>query len=197
MRTRMTAVAIGLLTLGLVAWTASAAPRTAPLEHFTAKAAQMVSLARITLRPVDIVITRWSTFPEQATLETALAEQGPGAFLDRLCDQAPAGTISTFDGHDITIRYAWQTFDRDGGRRIYLASDEPIALMGPMFRPSPRVEPFSFVELRLGPYDQGEGKLSEATRLSLDESRNVIEIRDYANRPLHLIEVRSLRTVEE
>jgi hypothetical protein len=39
---------------------------------------------------------------------------------------------------------------------------------------------------------EGEGKLSEAAQLSVDESQNVIELRDYANRPRHLVMVRSL-----
>ena len=184
------------LTVCLLGVAAEAAPRSAPVERFTAKAVEASSLARINLRPAEIVVTRWSTEVEHRLLETALLERGPAAYLDRLCDFAPAGTIDTIDGREFTVRYAWQAFNRDGGRRIFLAADEPISLAGSLFR-RPIGEPLTFLELRLDRNGNGEGKLSEATRLSVDESRNLIEMRDYANRPLHLIEVRSLQLVED
>jgi hypothetical protein len=185
------------LTVGVLALAAEAASRSAPVEHFTARAVEATSLTRISLRPVEIAVTRWSTDVEHRMLEAALLEKGLVAFLDRLCNFAPAGAINTIAGREFTVRYAWQAFDRDGGRRIFLAADEPIVLAGSLFRRPPTDEPLTFLELRMDRNGDGEGKLSEATRLSVDESRNLIEMRDYANRPLHLIEVRSLRPVED
>ena len=45
---------------------------------------------------------------------------------------------------EFLIRYAWQAFDRDGGQRIYLASDEPILLMSREFRKFAETEPLLF-----------------------------------------------------
>jgi hypothetical protein len=70
-------------------------------------------------------------------------------------------------------------------------------------QPSPKVanppagrsslaDSFVFLELHVSANGEGEGKLSEAAQLSVDESQNVIELRDYANQPLHLVMVRSL-----
>ena len=178
-----------LLTAGTLAPGASASPGSAPVEHFSAKAGVMTSSARFTLRTVDIVVTRWSTDVEHRMLERALIEKGWVEFLDQLCNFAPAGSIVTIDGRDIAIRYAWQVADRDGQRRVFVATDEPITLTNPVRRSALAVS-FTFLELRIGPDGEGEGKLSEAARLSVDESQDVIELRDYATRPLHLVRVR-------
>ena len=79
---------------------------------------------------------------------------------------------------------------RDGGRRAYLATDTPIALTGGDFKKYPDTEPLTFVELRVNANGEGMGKLSEASRLAVDETRNVIELREFEMRPLHLVMVR-------
>jgi hypothetical protein len=187
-----TLVAIGALGIG-----ALAAPRNEPIEHFTAKSAVMTSPARITLRPVDIVISQWSTYMDHRELARTLLEKGPVAFMSLLCGYGAAGRISVMGGPDLVIRYAWAIEERDRSRRIFLATDEPVLLAGGWLRRSPDEEPLTFVELRVDRNGNGEGKLSEAARLSVDQSRDVIELRDYNRRPLHLPMVRSERAPEE
>jgi hypothetical protein len=190
MNTRMataTVVVIGLLTAG-----AAAARYQGPIEHFTAQSALLTSPSRLAFRPVDIVITRWSTDINHRELATALLHKGPVAFLNLLCGFGQVGTIAVIGSPDIPIRYAWSLDDRDGGRRVYLATDEPVSLAGAFFRRFPDAEPLTFIELRINRDGAGEGKLSEVVRLSVDESLNVIELRDYARRPVHLFAVRSV-----
>ena len=98
------------------------------------------------------------------------------------------GTIAIFD-REFAIRYAWQVNDRDGGQRIYVATAEPIQLTSREFAKFADAEPLTFLELRLNARGEGLGKLSDVIRLSVDESRNVIELRDYDRRPLHLVMV--------
>jgi hypothetical protein len=138
-----------------------------------------------------------ATHEEHRALETALLEKGWVEFMDQLCNFAPAGSIGTIDGREIAIRYAWEADERDGRRRIFLATDEPMSLAGAAGRPSALADPFTFVELRIGPNGDGEGKLSEAARLSVDQTRDIIELCDYINRPLHLIKVQSVLRVAE
>lgn len=195
MTTRMattTLLAIGLLTAGTLA-----APRFEPVERFTAQSVFMTSAARLTLRPVDIVITRWSTFTDHRALSRTLLEKGSYAFQTLLCGYGAAGSIGVIGAPDVAIRYAWPVEDRDGGRRIYLATDEPVSLTGPMVRQLPDPEPLTFLELRINRDGAGEGKLSEAARLSVDESRDVIELRDYARRPVQLISVQRTHNSDE
>jgi hypothetical protein len=182
---------------GMLTIAAHAAPPIAPMEHFTARAVEATAPARITFRPVDIMITRWSTFMDHLQLSRTLAEHGHVAFLSTLCGFSPVGTLSVLGGVDMPIRYAWSFEGRDGSRRIYLATDQPISLTNELARRNADAEPLTFLELRINKNGEGEGKLSEAARLLVDESRNVIELRDYPNRPLHLLMVRSAASFEE
>ena len=187
------AMAISAMTIAV-----NAASRiTPPVEHFTARAVETTSPARIHFRRVDIVISRWSTFTDHRQLMATLLMKGSVAFLSELCGFAPAGTISIVGRPDVPIRYAWSIEDRGGSRRIYVATDEPMSFGNPMVRRFPDAEPLTFIELRVNRKGEGEGKLSEPLRLSVDESRGVIELRDYDSRPLHLVMVRSEASFEE
>ena len=186
-RAALSALAVAALVGG-----ASASPRPEPVEHFTGNIVIALSPARFAFRTVDIVIARWSTDVEHRLLETVLLEKGWVEFLDQLCTLEPVGSIVTIDGRDITIRYAWQVVERGGHRRVFVATDAPITLVNPLTGRSSLADSFVFLELRVGANGEGEGKLSEAAQLSVDESQNVIELRDYANRPRHLVMVQSL-----
>jgi hypothetical protein len=183
---------IGALGIGVLAM-----PHHEPIEHITAKSALMTSAARLTLRPVDIAIWQWSTYNSHLALSDALLEKGPAAFMSLVCSLASVGTIAVEDAPPVAIRYAWFIEERSGRRRIYLGTDEPVPLAGPFFRRLPNAESLTFIELRINPNGVGDGKLSEAASLSVDESRNVIELRDYDRRPLHLLMVRSDHVFEE
>ena len=194
MRTFRTASSV--LAVAALVGGASASPRPEPVEHFTAKIVVASSPARFAFRTVDIVITGWSTDVEHRMLETAVLQKGWVEFLDQLCTFAPVGSIVTIDGREIAIRYAWQVIERRGSRRVFVATDEPITLANPAAGRSSLADSFTFLELHVGANGEGEGKLSEAAQLSVDESQDVIELRDYANRPLHLVMVRSLLSLD-
>ena len=178
------------LIAGVLATTAMAASGLPRVEHFTARAVESTSPARFVFHPVDIVISRWSTLDDHASLMKALLEQGPVPYLNLLCGFGPVGTI-TMGGRDFPIRYAWSMEERGGSRRIYLATDEPMSLTTPKFGPFLSHERLTFLELRVNKNGEGEGKLAEAVMLSVDESRGVIELGNYDRRPLHLVMVRS------
>ena len=183
------------LTTGMLAVAAAAPLPAATLEHFTATAVEITNFTRIDLRPMEIVITRWSSPVEHHRLVAALIENGPAAFLDRLCTFAPAGAIVVVGGREFTVRYAWQAWGRDGTRRIYLGFDEPVSLMAVVHRPTG--EPLTFLELRIDRNGLGKAKFSDARQLAVDETTNLIGLRDYDGRPLDLIEVRSLGPADD
>jgi hypothetical protein len=166
----------------------SAAVRHDSVARFSARTVEMTSPARLLFTRVDINIGQWSTDLDHRTLARTILEQGPVAFSHTLAGYPRLGTI-TAGAEAFTIRYAWQVPDREGGQRIYLASDEPIFLMSREFRKFADPEPLLFVELRVNARGDGIGRLSDAVRLSADEGRNVIEMRDWDRRPLHLVMV--------
>jgi hypothetical protein len=165
------------------------AARHETVARFSARSVEMTSPARLSFRHVDIVISQWSTDMDHRLLARTLVEKSPVSFVDALCGYPSVGTIAVAGGRVFTIRYAWQTVDRDGGQRIYLATDEPMSLTSSEFSRFGDVEPFYFLELRVDRHGNGVGKLSDATRLSVDQSRNVIELREFDRRPLHLVMV--------
>ncbi len=183
------------LTTGMLGVAAAAAPPSAAVEHFTATAVEMTSGMRVNLRPMEIVVTRWSSEVEHQMLVKAWLENGPAAFLDRLGTFAPAGAIIVIGGREFPVRYAWQAWGHGGTRRIYLGLYEPISLAAVRYHPTR--EPLTFLELRIGRNGLGTAKFSDAMGLSVDQTRNLIGLRDYDSRPLHLIDVRSLQPIEE
>ena len=183
---RATVIITAVLALGAGL---SATPRRDAVAHFSARSVQMESPMRLVFPRVDINIFQWSTDFDHRTLARAIMERGPVAFSHVLAGYPAAGTVAIAD-REFIIRYAWQAFDRDGGRRFYFASDAPMFLMTREFRKFADPEPLLFVELRLNARGEGVGKLSEPARLSVDESRNVIELREWDRRPLHLVMVR-------
>jgi hypothetical protein len=102
--------------------------------------------------------------------------------------------LSVVGGGTFILRYAWQALDPDGARHILLAADQPISVTA---TGRPASEALTFLELRLDRSGNGEGKFSEARRLTVDQARNLIVLREYDNRPVHLIEVRPLQTEKE
>jgi hypothetical protein len=185
---------VGVLTMGVLGAQVVPLPEPAAMERFTAKAVEMTSPVRVRIRLADITVTRWSGEREHQALFAALLDGGSTGFLDRLCNFSPTGTLSVIGGGTFTLRYAWQVLDRDGARQIFLAADQPISLAATI---SPAAEALTFLELRLDPSGNGEGRLSEAQRLAVEQARNLVVLREYDNRPVHLIEIRSLQTEKQ
>ena len=185
---KRTTVIAGVLLVIAAAAGLSASGRRDLVGHFSARSVEMISPTRPLFARVDIQIARWSSDLEHRHLSRAILEQGPAGFAAALAGYPSVGSISV-DEREFTVRYAWQSNDRDGGRRIYLGSDEPMQLMSRDFLRFADREPLLFLELRVNARGDGMGKLSDPARLSVDESRNVIELRDYDRRPVHLVMV--------
>ena len=185
---RTTVIAGALVLLVAAGLSVSASGRHESVARLSARSVQIASAARLMFPRVDIDIAQWSTNEDHRLLTRTVLEQGPMAFSHVLAGFPALGWIGIGD-REFTIRYAWQASDRNGSRRIYIASDEPMLLMSREFRKFADPEPLLFLELRLNARGDGVGKLSDALRLSVDESHNVIELRDFEHRPLHLVMV--------
>jgi len=183
-RATLIITAVLALSIGM-----SAAARHDAVARFSARSVQMTNPTRLSFPRVDIAIFQWSTDLDHRTLARTILERGAMGFSHTLAGYPHLGSIAIAD-EEFAIRYAWQAADRDGGQRIYLASDEPIYLMSREFKKFADPEPLMFLELRLNARGEGIGRLSDAVRLSVDESRSVIELRDWDRRPLHLMMVR-------
>ena len=181
----------GVLTIGAWAWRQR--PYHSGVDRAIHAAIRDDQPGCVRIRLTDITVTRWSgerRAPRRRGPSRRRAHRLPRPPVQLL----PGGTLSVIGGRTFTLRYAWQALDRDGTRHVFLATDQAISLAATT---SPVAEALTFLELRLDPGGNGEGKLSEAQRLTVDQARNLIVLREYDNRPVHLIEVRALQTEKQ
>jgi hypothetical protein len=178
------------LLVGAAAASAQTASNS-PREHFTAVAVNISTVGHAGAGPVDIRINRWTPPAERDRLVALFKEKGADALLSALRDAQPVGTISTPGNIAYDLRYATELPGEDGGRRIILATDRPISFWEAANQPRSADYPFLLIELRLNKAGQGEGKLSVATKLTLND--NVLVIENYANQPVMLNEVKKVK----
>jgi len=160
------------------------------VARFTATAVSIAYPGRTGITPVDIVINRWSTEAERERLFTTLLERGPDKLLDVLRDLPRVGYIRTPNSLGYDLHYAGRTRTPDGAERIVSATDRPIGFWEAVNRPRTIDYPFTLIELHIGPDGKGEGKLSLATKITMDRDHRTIELENYSSQPVMLKDVR-------
>jgi hypothetical protein len=140
---------------------------------------------------VDLAITRWTPDAERDRLMQVFKEKGPNALLEALRDTRPVGFIKTPDSLAYDLHYARQMPGEDGGRRIVLLTDRPISFWEARNQPRSIDYPFTLIELQMDGKGEGVGKLSVATRITLNG--NVLTLENFANQPVMLTTVRKQR----
>jgi len=180
-----------VLALACVASAVAQTASNSPREHFTAVAVNTSTVGRTGEGPVDITINQWTSEADRDRLMTLFREKGEKALLSALQDQKPVGTISTPGSVGYDLRYARQLPTAEGGRRIILATDRPMGFWEATDQPRSVDYPFTLIELRVDKNGNGEGKLSVATKLTLENNTLVIE--NYANQPVMLNQVKATK----
>ena len=142
---------------------------------------------------VDINITRWSTEAERQKLITTFVEKGPNKLLDALQDQKPVGYFKLPNRLGYDLRFARQIPLEDGGRRIVILTDRPISEFEAREQPRTMDYPFTLIEVRLKKDDTGEGKISVATKITLNKKDNTVELENYQSEPVRLNNLRVVK----
>ena len=140
-------VVVFLIGLGSLA--AAEEPAEKFRQSFTANAIAMGTSNPPILPPgrsarLDINITRWSTDAEREALFGELVENGQQGLISALRKQPETGwvritgptergSMTTFPSE--RFRYARETLNEDGSRRIVLAFDRPISVYESVRRP--------------------------------------------------------------
>jgi hypothetical protein len=179
-----------VVTFFLVAAFAPGPPATAAQQRFTAAAVNTNNGGTGT---VELVIERWSTEGERDRLLAALANQGQDKPLDTLQKMPRVGYIRMDAGLGYDLHYAYQTAGEDGGERVVLATDRPIGFWEAANRPRTIDYPFTVIELRVNGDGDGVGKLSLATRVTVDRSGHNVTLENYDTQPVMLQSVRRER----
>ena len=159
-------------------------------EHFTASA---VDINTGKIGRIEVQVNRWSTTAERTELTQTLFKKGPQALLEAVRDKRSVGRIYSTGSIGYDLRFAYQRKLPDGGREIVLATDRPMSVWELTNQPRSADYPFTWVQLQMRPDGTGDGKLAVAARIIGEEADRLIEVEDYALRPVRLNGVKSTK----
>jgi hypothetical protein len=182
------------LVVPLVASTASA--KEEEILRLRAFAVNMNNGARA--GTIDIVIERWSTPEETASLKATLVEQGDEKLLSALQKVKPrCGFARTSNSLGWDIYFARQTPLPDGGRKIHLATDRPVGMWEARNSGRSMDYQFSLAEIRLPATGKGQGKAIPRAKLTFDAKTDTMEIENWENEPVRLNEITVIEPKEK
>jgi hypothetical protein len=196
----MTRRTLSVLGAALVVLAPAASGQTSGEKlQISAFAVNMSNIGTGATAPVEISIDRWSTESERQHLITTMIEKGPDALLHALQEQKPVGRfrIPGIQGRDPLqlrlgwdLRYAWQTPEPEGGRRIVIATDRFISFAEAVQRPRVSDYPFTLFEIRVDKNGEGQGKVAVAAKIDFDKEKSVIVLENFASEAVRLNNVK-------
>ncbi len=139
---------------------------------------------------VDIQIDRWSTDEEREGLINVFVEKGPKNLLSALQKTKRIGYMRLPNTIGYDLHYAREFPLDEGGRRIILATDRHIEYWEARNAGRSMDYPFTLVEIRLNKEGEGQGKLSMATKISLNKKDKTIELENWGTEPVRLTTVK-------
>jgi hypothetical protein len=161
----------------------------AKFETFTATAVNLTVGTGETLR---INVLTWTPAAEREKVVAAL-QKGPDALVEALRTAPSHGYIWTSESIGYTLRFAHKLPLANGGERIVLAVDRPL---GSWSRnawragaEAPKDGQVLVVELRLTRQGRGEGKMSLAAPIGVDQTAGTLALENYDAAPVLLKQV--------
>ena len=88
------------------------------------------------------------------------------------------------------LRYAWQTAQPEGGRRIVIATDRYIGFAEARDQQQTIDYPSRCSRSACGQAGESQGKRAVATKISFDKKKNAIELENYSSEPVRLNNVK-------
>jgi hypothetical protein len=175
----------------LLLWSGAAVAQTLDLPiRLTAFAVNMGNIGTGGARTVSIQIDRWSTEDERELLMTAFVEKGPDALLSQLQKLKRIGFMRLPNSLGYDVQFARLVEGEDGGSRIILATDRRIGFQEARNQPRTIDYPFTLLEIRLNKDGVGQGKMSVATKITLNKKTKTVELENYSSEPVRLTEVK-------
>jgi hypothetical protein len=177
-------------SLSLAAISASAqAPPT--VISFTATT---VNMTVGNAEPIRINVLAWTPPAERAKFVAAFKEKGEAQLLEAFKGAPAAGYVWTSETLGYTVRYAHSIALPDGGERIILVTERPLGswsrtpwkAAGAAGDATPAV---TAIELRLNRSGRGEGKMTFAAPIGVDEAAQTLALASYEKAPVLLKQV--------
>jgi len=198
----------GLKAVGIVVSVALAAALLVPLLASTASAKEeeILRLRAFAINmnngaragTIDIVIERWSTPEETASLKATFIEKGDEKLLSALQKVRPrCGFARTSNSLGWDIYFARETPLPHGGRKINLATDRPVGMWEARNSGRSMDYQFSLAEIRLPATGKGQGKAIPRAKLTFNPKTETMEIENWENEPVRLNEITVIEPKEK
>ena len=149
---------------------------------------------------LTIAVSRWSADADRERLVASLAEKGEAELQNVLTSAPTLGYIWTSETLGYSLGYAYRQLLPDGGERIIVATARRLGVwtLGNVWKaakgPGSPDYPFTVIELRLNRRGVGQGKMSIATKISIDQEAKTIALEDYKTAPVLLKDAKRERT---
>ncbi len=198
MRKAMFTVSL-VIALGLALAPLGARQTSGEKLEITAFAVNMSNIGPVAVRWSRSTSTAGRRRQERENLITTMVEKKENDLLKALQKMPSHGRFSIPglvgpDPHQLRLgnplRYAWQTPQPDGGRRIVIATDRYIGFNEARNQPRTIDYPFTLFEIRVNKAGEGQGKMAVATKISFDKKKNAIELENYSSEPVRLNNVK-------
>jgi len=164
------------------------APKAVPSagDRYTGVAVLQAPGVDIKTAPIDITVDRWTTDEERDKLFDALT-QGSDKMLTVLQNLPHVGTFKAQGGGlPYELHFARHTPSSDGSEHMTLITDRNIDFDQVANFPDAIDFRFTVLELQIGKDGKGNGRMSVATKISLDKANNTIILENYADHPILL-----------
>lgn len=136
---------------------------------------------------LNVTLERYSTDEERGRWREAFAAGGQNALVAKWQkEDVSVGTLSFTGTMGYPVRAALSVAT-DKGRKIYLATDRPIAGIELLGGSRSEDYPIGWVEIEVNEKGKGEGQLVGAAELVVEDSR--LMVKQLGTEPIHLINV--------
>ena len=194
MRKGLVLASLAALAVGVAFFTAEIGQAADKLvDQFVCNAVNMSGVGARKSGSIIIGIERWSTEEERELLRNTFLQKGPDALLGALQNVKPrVGYIRASNTMGWDLYYARDTRNPDGTRKVFLATDRHMAF-GEIARDTRSTDyEFTLVEIEGHADERGDDADRGNRRIQvIDPKTNQIELENYAQRPVDLINVTS------
>jgi hypothetical protein len=137
---------------------------------------------------IEINVKRWSTAGERSSLVAAVGK-GQQDLLHELRDARTVGSVRFNTELAWDLRYARAIPQAEGGTRVFLATDRPMAVLEEWNAPRYADYPFTLIDLQFDPDGGAKGTVMLAARVTADSDGRFINVENFATQPIALTDI--------
>lgn len=176
-------VAMAAIALSIASFGPLAAQGGEPIEKYTAT-------APVSQTPLEIEITRWTTWSQRSELLKVLKYNDPQKTIEALREQEKTGFVSTSTSLRYDLYYAVK-FPAGDKRHVIMVTDRPVSFQADAPTPDMSLEhAMTILDLMIDSDGTGTGVIVLGAGATMDEATGRVEVVTAGQAPIHLENVR-------